>query len=91
MELCLNIYNLIDVCIQILKELIEVESQLQSKGSSLVRSYVPSLVLYIVGVLRRYHASLLLSPEQTVSAFEGLCKVSRIQAELTFFVYIFSK
>ncbi|KAI5713129.1 hypothetical protein M8J76_012279 [Diaphorina citri] len=75
MELCLNIYNLIDVSIQILKELMEVETQLQSKGSSLVRSYVPSLVLYIVGVLRRYHASLLLSPEQTVSAFEGLCKV----------------
>uniref|UniRef100_A0A8D9FIE5 Mediator of RNA polymerase II transcription subunit 12-like protein n=1 Tax=Cacopsylla melanoneura TaxID=428564 RepID=A0A8D9FIE5_9HEMI len=75
MELCLNIYNLIEVSIQILKELMEVESQLQSKGSTLVRSYVPSLVLYIVGVLRRYHASLLLSPEQTVSAFEGLCKV----------------
>ncbi|XP_015113779.1 mediator of RNA polymerase II transcription subunit 12 isoform X2 [Diachasma alloeum] len=75
MELALNIYGLIDVCIQILKELPEVESQLALKNSQLVRSYTTSLSLYVVGVLRRYHCCLLLSPEQTTAVFDLLCKV----------------
>uniref|UniRef100_A0A0A9YNL5 Mediator of RNA polymerase II transcription subunit 12 n=1 Tax=Lygus hesperus TaxID=30085 RepID=A0A0A9YNL5_LYGHE len=75
MELSLNIHGLIDICIQILKEIPEVEAQLQAKGSHLVRSYTTGLVLYIVGVLRRYHCCLLLSGEQTVAVFEGLCRV----------------
>ncbi|RZF38411.1 hypothetical protein LSTR_LSTR006537 [Laodelphax striatellus] len=75
MELAVNIDGLIDVCIQILKEVPEVEAQLVSKGSSLARSYTPSLVLYVVGVLRRYHCCLLLFPEQTIAVFEGLCRV----------------
>jgi hypothetical protein len=37
----------------------DVEAQLAAKGSSLVRIYTTSLVLYIVGVLRRYHCCLL--------------------------------
>ncbi|XP_073983831.1 mediator complex subunit kohtalo isoform X1 [Rhodnius prolixus] len=75
MELALNIYGLIDVCIQILKEIPEVEAQLTAKNSNLIRSYTTGLVLYIVGVLRRYHCCLLLSGEQTVAVFEGLCRV----------------
>ncbi|KAK9870736.1 hypothetical protein WA026_008304 [Henosepilachna vigintioctopunctata] len=75
MELALNIYGLIDVCIQILKELPEVEMQLYMKNSVLARNYTTSLSLYVVGVLRRYHCCLLLSPEQTTAVFEGLCKV----------------
>ncbi|CAH1994694.1 unnamed protein product [Acanthoscelides obtectus] len=75
MELALNIYGLIDVCIQILKELPEVETQLYNKNSILSRNYTTSLSLYVVGVLRRYHCCLLLSPEQTTAVFEGLCKV----------------
>lgn len=59
MELALNIYGLIDVCIQILKELPEVEPQLFAKNSVLVRNYTTSLSLYVVGVLRRYHCCLL--------------------------------
>jgi hypothetical protein len=47
------------MCVQILKELPEVELQLQAKGSGLVRSYTTSLSLYVVGVLRRYHCCLL--------------------------------
>ncbi|XP_046392614.1 mediator of RNA polymerase II transcription subunit 12-like protein isoform X2 [Ischnura elegans] len=74
MELSLNIYGLIDFCIQILKELPEVEAQLVAKGSPLARSYTTSLCLYVVGVLRRYHCCLLLSLEQTTSVFEGLCR-----------------
>ncbi|XP_059617864.1 mediator of RNA polymerase II transcription subunit 12 isoform X2 [Phlebotomus argentipes] len=75
MEMAFNIYGLIDMCIQILKELPEVESQLIAKSSTLVRNYTTSLSLYVVGVLRRYHCCLLLSPEQTSAVFEGLCKV----------------
>ncbi|CAG5095064.1 Similar to kto: Mediator of RNA polymerase II transcription subunit 12 (Drosophila melanogaster) [Cotesia congregata] len=75
MELALNIYGLIDVCIQILKELPEVETQLAVRNSQLVRSYTTSLSLYVVGVLRRYHYCLLLSPDQTISVFDLLCKV----------------
>lgn len=59
MEMALNIYGLIDLCNQILKELPEVEAQLIAKNSILVRNYTTSLSLYVVGVLRRYHRSLL--------------------------------
>ncbi|KAJ8669737.1 hypothetical protein QAD02_000996 [Eretmocerus hayati] len=75
MELALNIYGLIDICIQILKELPDVEAQLDSRKSTLVRSYTTNLSLYIVGVLRRYHCCLLLSPEQTTVVFSLLCKM----------------
>lgn len=75
MEMALNIHSLLELCDQILKELPEVENQLMAKKSNMVRSYTTSLGLYIVGILRRYHSCLLLSPEQTVSVFEGLCRI----------------
>lgn len=59
METAFNIYGLIDMCIQILKELPEVETQLVSKNSIMAKSYTTSLSLYVVGVLRRYHCCLL--------------------------------
>ncbi|KAL9908703.1 mediator complex subunit kohtalo isoform 2-T2 [Glossina fuscipes fuscipes] len=74
MEMALNIHSLLELCDQILKELPELENQLQAKKSNMVRSYTTSLGLYIVGILRRYHSCLLLSPEQTVSVFDGLCR-----------------
>lgn len=77
MELALNIYSLLELCDHLLKELPEVEHQLQSKKSNMVRGYTTSLALYIVSILRRYHSCLLLSPEQTVSVFEGLCRTIR--------------
>lgn len=75
MEMALNIYSLLELCDQILKELPEVENQLVAKKSNLAKGYTTSLGLYIVGILRRYHSCLLLSPDQTISVFEGLCKV----------------
>lgn len=75
MELALNVNTLLDVCIQILMDIPDVEAQLAAKGSSLVRIYTTSLVLYIVGVLRRYHCCLLLNQEQVVGAFENLYRV----------------
>ncbi|XP_017476437.1 PREDICTED: mediator of RNA polymerase II transcription subunit 12 [Rhagoletis zephyria] len=74
MEMALNIYSLLEFCDHILKELPEIENQLQCKKSNLVRLYTTSLALYIVGILRRYHSCLLLSTEETVTVFEGLCK-----------------
>lgn len=74
MEMALNIHSLLDFCDHILKELPEIENQLQAKKSILVRIYTTSLALYIVGILRRYHSCLLLSTEETLSVFEGLCK-----------------
>lgn len=59
MELSYNIHGLIHVCIQILKELPEVENQLTQKGYCIDRSYTTGLALYIVAVLRRYHSCLL--------------------------------
>lgn len=75
MEVALNIYGVIDVCIQILKELPDVEAQLMAKNSNLIKNYTTTLSLYVVGILRRYNSCLLLSPEQTTAVFEGLCKV----------------
>ncbi|KAH8373428.1 hypothetical protein KR009_006618 [Drosophila setifemur] len=77
MELALNIYSLLELCDSLLKELPEVEHQLQLKKSNLVRSYTTSLALYIVSILRRYHSCLLLSTEQTLSVFEGVCRTIR--------------
>lgn len=59
MEACNNVYGLIDLCISIIKELPQVESQLVQKSSSFVKMYTTSLSLYVVGVMRRYHRCLL--------------------------------
>nr|XP_022287518.1 mediator of RNA polymerase II transcription subunit 12-like protein isoform X2 [Crassostrea virginica] len=77
MEYSLNIYGLLDFSVQLLKELSNVEEALLDQKSSLVGNYTTSLCLCIVGVFRKYHAYLLVSPELTVVAFEGLISVVR--------------
>merc|ERR1719433_345921 len=74
--LALNIQGLLDWCVQILKELPGVESQLVDRGSRLTRKYTTELSLYIVGVLRRYHTIFLLNPSDVITAFEQLKKVA---------------
>ncbi|NWU18109.1 MD12L protein, partial [Cephalopterus ornatus] len=75
MEPALNINGLIDFAIQLLNELSVVEAELLLKSSSLAGSYTTGLCVCIVAVLRRYHACLILSSEQTAQVFEGLCGV----------------
>lgn len=80
MEIALNVHGLIDTCIQILKELSEVESALISRGApssglAAPRAYTSALALYTVGALRKYHSSLLLCVEQTTAVFEQLCRL----------------
>ena len=72
----LNIQCLLDWCIQLLKELPLVESQLIERGSVLTRTYTTGLSLYIVGVLRRYHSVLILTETDVKSAWESLVKIS---------------
>ncbi len=74
--LALNIQGILEWCLQILKELPGVESQLVERGSCLSRSYTTSLSLYIVGVLRRYHTIFLLNPTDVVTAFEQLNRIA---------------
>ncbi|NWT84489.1 MD12L protein, partial [Lanius ludovicianus] len=75
MEPALNINGLIDFAVQLLNELSVVEAELLLKSSSLAGSYTMGLCVCIVAVLRRYHACLILSSEQTAQVFEGLCGV----------------
>ena len=56
-------------------ELPEVELLLSQRNSVLSRSYLTNVGLYVVGVLRRFHCCLLLSPESTAAAFESLCRI----------------
>ncbi|XP_062609383.1 mediator of RNA polymerase II transcription subunit 12-like protein isoform X4 [Saccostrea cucullata] len=77
MEYSLNIYGLLDFSVQLLKELSIVEETLLEQKSSLVGNYTTSLCLCIVGVFRKYHAYLLVSPDLTITAFEGLISVVR--------------
>ncbi|XP_013408892.1 mediator of RNA polymerase II transcription subunit 12-like protein [Lingula anatina] len=76
MEHCHNINSLIEFCIQPLKEFNnqEVQNMLKS-GSPVLGSYITSMCLCIVAVLRKYHACLLVMPDLTSLAFEGLCGV----------------
>nr|DBA26085.1 TPA: hypothetical protein GDO54_010385 [Pyxicephalus adspersus] len=75
MEPALNINGLIDFAVQLLNELSVVEAELLLKSSNLAGSYTTRLCLYIVAVLRRYHACLILNYDQTAQVFEGLCGV----------------
>ncbi|KAM9316506.1 mediator of RNA polymerase II transcription subunit 12-like protein [Gastrophryne carolinensis] len=75
METALNINGLIDFAVQLLNELGMVEAELLLKSSDLAGSYTTSLCLYIVAILRRYHACLILHFDQTALVFEGLCSV----------------
>ena len=75
-SLALNIQGILEWCLQILKELPGVESQLIERGSCLTRTYTTTLSLYIVGVLRRYHTIFLLNSSDVVTAFEHLNRVA---------------
>lgn len=56
---------------QLLKELVDVETQLAQKSSTIAGTYATSVGLNIVGVLYTYHCCLLVSQEQTVAVFDG--------------------
>ena len=71
MDMALNVHGMIDFIIQMLKELPEVDVQLQQKCSILTGKYASSIGLYIVGVLFRYQPCLLTSPDDTMSVFGG--------------------
>ncbi|MPC51792.1 Mediator of RNA polymerase II transcription subunit 12-like protein [Portunus trituberculatus] len=58
MEVALNVHGLIELCIQIIKEVNEIEAQLVERGC-LAGWYCPTLLLHVVGVLRKYHCCLL--------------------------------
>ncbi|GFR15875.1 mediator of RNA polymerase II transcription subunit 12-like protein, partial [Trichonephila clavata] len=75
MEIALNIHGLIEFAIQLLKELVDVETQLIAKTSSIAGTYATSVGLSIVGVLYTYHCCLLVSQEQTLAIFDGLSKI----------------
>ena len=77
MEMALNVHGLIEFVIQMLKELGDVDHQLQQKCPNIARTYCTSIGLYIIGVLYRYQMCLLVSHEETVSVFEGLWKLVR--------------
>ncbi|XP_062528646.1 mediator of RNA polymerase II transcription subunit 12 isoform X2 [Bombyx mori] len=82
MEIALNVHGLIETCIQILKELSEVEGVLITRGTpssgiATPRAYTSALALYTVGALRRYHSCLLLCVEQTSAVFEQLCRLMK--------------
>lgn len=63
--------NTFSIADQLLKDLPEVGNQLSSKtGGRMSVTYTTGLALCIVGVLRKYHANLLVSPDQTASAFD---------------------
>nr|XP_006824481.1 PREDICTED: mediator of RNA polymerase II transcription subunit 12-like protein-like [Saccoglossus kowalevskii] len=75
MEYALNINGLLDFAIQLLNDVSLVEAELLLKSSNLAGNYTTNLCLCIVAVLRRYHACLLLSTDQTSDVFEFLCGV----------------
>lgn len=97
MELALNVNGLIELVSQILKELVDVDSQLQQKCSILTRPYYTSIGLFIVGVLYRYHNYVVASNEDILTVFEGLWKIVRrinnpgecASAERCIFYYIY--
>ena len=72
----LNIQSLLDWCIALLKELPSVESQLIERSSALTRVYTTNLALYIVGVLKKYHAILILSDGDVKVVWDCLVKIS---------------
>jgi len=74
--LALNIQCLLDWCIQLLKDLPLVESQLIERSSVLTRNYTTGLALFVVGVLRRYHSVLILTEQDVRSVWDSLVKIS---------------
>ncbi len=76
--LALNIQEVIDWSLLILKELPGVETQLQERSSCLTRNYTTTLALYIVGVLSRYHSVVILNSVDVTLIFDQLAKVWKI-------------
>ncbi|XP_028966939.1 mediator of RNA polymerase II transcription subunit 12-like protein [Galendromus occidentalis] len=75
MEMAQNVNGLLELCLQMLKEIYDVELQLKSKASALAGVYVPTVTMNIVGLLYRYHCCLLASQEQTMQACDSLCRL----------------
>jgi len=66
-----KIFCVADCSVQLLKDLPAVDNQLALKTPGrLAGTYCTNLGLYIVGILRKFHACLLVSQEQTALAFE---------------------
>lgn len=97
MEIALNVHGLLEFIVQIIKELVEVEVQLQQKCPSLTRPYCTSIGLYIIGVLYRFHNYMIVSTEDVHVIFDGLWKLVRhvpspsdcSSAERCIFYYIY--
>ena len=53
-----------------------MEQQLIERGSVLTRVYTTNLALYIVGVLKKYHAVLILSESDVRVVWDSLVKIS---------------
>ena len=75
MENALNIHDLIEFCSQLLKEMPDIEQQLQQLCPLLAANYIPNVALYIIGVLYKYQSCLLVSSEQTVAIFQNCFKL----------------
>lgn len=97
MEIALNVHGLLEFIVQIIKELVDVEVQLQQKCPSLTRPYCTSIGLYIIGVLYRFHNYMIVSTEDVHVIFDGLWKLVRhvpspsdcSSAERCIFYYIY--
>ena len=72
----LNIQEILEWNMAILKELPAVEVQLNERGSCLTRNYTTTLALYMVGVLRRYHSIVILNPSDVVTIFQQFLKIA---------------
>ena len=75
MEMAQNVNGLLELCLQMLKEIYDVEVLLKTKASPLAGIYVPTVTMNIVGLLYRYHCCLLASQEQTIQACDSLCRL----------------
>lgn len=97
MEIALNVHGLIEFIVQIIKELVDVEAQLQQKCPALTRLYCTSIGLYIIGVLYRFHNYMIVSTDDVHVIFDGLWKLVRhlpspsdcSSAERCIFYYIY--
>jgi mediator of RNA polymerase II transcription subunit 12 len=74
--LALNLQEILEWSMQILKELPGVENQLIERGSCLTRNYTTMIALYVVGVFRRYHSILILNPADVAFVFDQLTKIA---------------
>lgn len=75
--LALNLHEILDWSLQILKDLPGVENQLIERGSCLTRNYTTVIALNVVGVLRRYHSILILNPADVTFVFDQLSKIAQ--------------